>query len=98
MSTDKIPYGTISTTQSLGELLRQHRKHRGLTLETVAGLANVSVRFFSEIERGKETAEIGKVIKALNTVGLEIAVVPRHSYDLHVKPALPVPNDTSNDD
>jgi transcriptional regulator with XRE-family HTH domain len=57
--------------------VRAHRKQRGLTLETVSGLGNLSIRFLSEFERGKETAEIGKVLKALRTLGLEVIVRPR---------------------
>ena len=70
-------YGPVQTTKELGRLVRAHRKQRGLTLETVSGLANLSVRFLSEFERGKETAEIGKVLKALRTLGLEVIVRPR---------------------
>jgi len=58
-------------------LARAHRKHRHLTLETVSGLGNLSTRFLSEFERGKETAEIGKVLKALRTLGLEVIIQPR---------------------
>ncbi len=72
-----IPYGPIQTTEELGRLVRTHRKQRRLTLETVSGLGNLSIRFLSEFERGKETAEIGKVLKALRTLGLEVIVRPR---------------------
>ena len=41
------------------------------------GLGNLSTRFLSEFERGKETAEIGKVLKALRTLGLEVIIQPR---------------------
>jgi len=77
MAKDDTPYGAIQNTGELGRLVRAHRKQRGLTLETVSGLANLSVRFLSEFERGKETAEIGKVLKALRTLGLEVVVQPR---------------------
>lgn len=70
----EIPYGKIKSTEELGKIVRTHRKSRGLTLEAAAGLTNVSVRFLSEFERGKETAEIGKVLKALQTLGLEIVI------------------------
>ncbi len=72
-----ISYGVIQTTEELGQLVRSHRKSRHLTLETVSGLGNLSTRFLSEFERGKETAEIGKVLKALRTLGLEIVIQPR---------------------
>lgn len=70
-------YGAVQTAEELGRLARAHRKHRRLTLETVSGLGNLSTRFLSEFERGKETAEIGKVLKALRTLGLEVIIQPR---------------------
>ena len=77
MAKDDIPYGAIQTTEALGRVVRAHRKQRRLTLETVSGLGNLSTRFLSEFERGKQTAEIGKVLKALHTLGLEVIVQPR---------------------
>ncbi|WP_275097999.1 helix-turn-helix domain-containing protein [Sedimenticola hydrogenitrophicus] len=77
MAQDDITYGTVQTAEELGRLVRTHRKQRHLTLETVSGLGNLSTRFLSEFERGKETAEIGKVLKALRTLGLEVIIQPR---------------------
>lgn len=77
MAQDVTVYGSIQTTEELGRLVRAHRKQRHLTLETVSGLGNLSTRFLSEFERGKETAEIGKVLKALRTLGLEVVIQPR---------------------
>ncbi len=34
------------------------------------------MRVLSEFELGKETAEIGKVLKALRTFGLEVIILP----------------------
>lgn len=73
----EIDYGAIRTVEELGSLARAHRKERKITLETLSGIGNVSPRFLSEFERGKETAEIGKVLKALHTLGLEVIVQPR---------------------
>jgi HTH-type transcriptional regulator / antitoxin HipB len=77
MTEEDSIYGVVRTAEELGGLARAHRKHRRLTLETVSGLGNLSTRFLSEFERGKETAEIGKVLKALRTLGLEVTVQPR---------------------
>ncbi len=77
MTKHDIPYGQIQTTEDLGRLVRAHRKAKELTLETVSGLGNLSTRFLSEFERGKETAEIGKILKALRTLGLDVIVQPR---------------------
>lgn len=70
-------YGAIQTVEELGRLARAHRKDRHLTLEAVSGLGNLSTRFLSEFERGKETAEIGKILKALRILGLEVTIQPR---------------------
>ena len=74
---DDIAYGTEQTAEELGRQARAHHKQRRLTLETVSGLGDLSTRFLSEFKRGKETAEIGKVLKALRTVGLEVIIQPR---------------------
>lgn len=57
--------------------MRSHRKSRGWTLQQLAGFANVSMRFLSELERGKETAEVGKALHALRLLGLEVVLCPR---------------------
>ncbi len=77
MTEEDSIYGEVQTTEELGRLARAHRKHRRLTLETISGLGNLSTRFLSEFERGKDTAEIGKVLKALRTLGLEVIIQPR---------------------
>lgn len=77
MANQEVDYGRIETVEELGRLARAHRKNKGLTLETISGLGNLSPRFLSEFERGKETAEIGKVLKALRILGLEVIVQPR---------------------
>jgi len=77
MAKNDISYGRIQSVEDLGQLVRTHRKDKGLTLETVSGLGNLSTRFLSEFERGKETAEIGKILKTLRTLGLDVIVQPR---------------------
>lgn len=77
MTQKDIPYGAVQTPRDVGGVARAHRKHRHLTLETLSGLGNLSSRFLSEFERGKETAEIGKVLKALHILGLEVIIQPR---------------------
>lgn len=79
MSNDQVQYGAVRSAADLGKLARAHRKQRKLTLETISGLGNLSTRFLSEFERGKETAELGKVLQALRTLGLEVVVQPRGS-------------------
>ncbi|MES9856791.1 MAG: transcriptional regulator [Sedimenticola sp.] len=83
-------YGRISSVKDLGALVRAHRKSRRYTLERVSGLGCVSTRFLSEFERGKETAEIGKVLQALETLGLELWIEPRGGGHHHEEVEEPV--------
>lgn len=80
MTTEDIKYGVVRSVKELGELARAHRKSRGITLVKIAGLANLGKRFLSEFERGKETSEIAKVLKTLNSLGLEVIVLPREIH------------------
>lgn len=77
-SSKSLPY-RVKSVSDLGLLIRAFRKHRHLTLEKVTGLSNVSMRFLSELERGKETAELGKTLEVLNKLGLEVIIRPRGS-------------------
>jgi len=62
----------ITNPKDLGELLRKKRKVQNLTQVQVAEFSGVSVKFISEVERGKKTAEIGKVLYLLNTLGIDL--------------------------
>lgn len=86
MSNDQAQYGVIRSAEDLGKLVRAHRKQRKLTLETISGLGNLSTRFLSEFERGKETAELGKVLQALRTLGLDVVIQPRGHIPLKPRP------------
>lgn len=74
------PYGKIKSVSELGAIMRAFRKGQGNTLAQVSGITNTSMRFLSELERGKETAEIGKALGVLNKMGLDVIIQPR-GYD-----------------
>jgi len=75
--TPRPQFGQVLNASELGRLIRAFRKSHQLTLEKVSGLTNISMRFLSELERGKETAELGKVLTTLNKLGLEVIIQPR---------------------
>lgn len=61
----------------IGKKIKQRRKTLKLTQRQAAGLCNVGVRFLSELENGKPTAEIGLVIKVLNNLGMDVTIKER---------------------
>lgn len=81
MKNNPVSYDRIQSVEDLGRLIRSLRKQKRLTIETVSGLGNLSPRFLSELERGKETAEIGKALKVLRTLGLEVVIRPRKTRE-----------------
>ncbi len=75
------PYGRIRSTAELGALCRAERKRRGLTLREVYEATALSTRFLSELERGKEHASVGRALHALQSLGLDVVVLPRASAE-----------------
>ena len=76
MSDNPVQYGRVQDAEDLGNLVRRYRKGCGLSLKATGDLAGLGIRFLSEFERGKETAEIGKILKALEALGLEMIIRP----------------------
>lgn len=66
--------GTLSSTLELGRLVRSVRKEQGLTQLDVAGLAGRSNRFVIDLERGKSTLQMQKVLDVLALLGLEVLI------------------------
>ncbi|HEX6766763.1 MAG TPA: hypothetical protein VF103_14815 [Polyangiaceae bacterium] len=68
----------LLTPRDFGAIVRGARKSAGLTLVECAGANGVGVRFLSELERGKETAEIGLALRIARSLGIEIhATTPK---------------------
>ena len=72
-----LPYGKISSSSHLGALVLRRRREAEVLQADAAALAGVGTRFLSELERGKETAEVGKVLQVLGRLGLEVWIIPR---------------------
>lgn len=74
---ETIPYGKVASAAEIGACIRHARKQAGATLVDAAGLSGVGTRFFLEVEHGKETAELGKVLQVLHRLGLDVTIRPR---------------------
>lgn len=64
----------IDNVFELGKLIKDTRKSQGLTQADLAISANVGVRFIVDLENGKETAQIGKILQVCQMLGLEIDI------------------------
>ncbi len=67
----------VSSTADIGAAIRKKRKADGVTLADAAGLCNVNYRFLSNLENGKTTVQLGKVLQVLHCLGIEIHLTDR---------------------
>ena len=67
------------TISELGRKVRLQRHESALRQDELAALAGVGTRFVSDLENGKQSLELGKVMLVLETVGLEVCVRRRTS-------------------
>lgn len=64
----------VTSVKELGNLVRLVRKAQDMTQEDVTGLAGFGNRFIIDLERGKETVQMQKVIDVLGLLGLQLVV------------------------
>ncbi|MFC3324316.1 helix-turn-helix transcriptional regulator [Mesorhizobium cantuariense] len=68
---------TIASPADLGRLVRAVRERRDFSQQAFADLAGVGRRFLSELENGKPTLELGKVLKVTNAAGIVLVARER---------------------
>jgi y4mF family transcriptional regulator len=67
----------VKSVTDIGAAVRRKRKGDGLTLMDAAGLCNVNYRFLSNLENGKPTVRLDKVLQVLAALGLELEITER---------------------
>ncbi|QTA84419.1 helix-turn-helix transcriptional regulator [Desulfonema magnum] len=73
-----FPNGNImNDIKEIGYIIRKKRREYGLTQVEAAGLCNVGVRFMSELENGKPTLQVGKVLHVLEAYGFSVTITHR---------------------
>ena len=71
----KYPY-RIRLVKYMGRALKDTRKKKKMTQGDLADITGVSVKFISDVERGKETIQMDKVFDLARALGLLIYVTP----------------------
>ncbi|SDK14208.1 transcriptional regulator, y4mF family [Methylophilus rhizosphaerae] len=71
---------TIKSTQDLGSFVRTFRVAQKMTQADISGLANTGNRFIVELENGKPTVQLQKVLDVLDTLGLEMVIQRKGRY------------------
>ena len=64
----------MTDIKELGEFIAKVRKEQGVTQLQLAQAASVGRRFVVELESGKETIHAGKLLKVLETLGVDVTL------------------------
>jgi y4mF family transcriptional regulator len=70
-----IPLGNMDST-SLGLIVRRERKAQKLKQAELAAVSGVGIRFVVDLEAGKPTLQLEKVLRVVTTLGCEITITP----------------------
>lgn len=65
------------TVHDFALLIKETRREQKVRQQDLADLAGVSCRFLSDLENGKTTVELGKVLAVLAILGLEVKLASR---------------------
>lgn len=63
----------IRNTEDLGKIVRNARKLQKLSQDDLAGMAGTGRRFIVDLEKGKQTVQLGKVLRVLRTLGVSVS-------------------------
>ena len=64
------------TPKDLGNIVRETRKKLGVTQKDLALTSGTGLRFVIDLEKGKETCQIGKALTILQTLGIKLVLTP----------------------
>jgi HTH-type transcriptional regulator / antitoxin HipB len=64
----------IRSSSELGAIVREQRKRLALKQLDIAGLGNTGNRFIVDLENGKPTVQLQKVLDIMDLLGLELVV------------------------
>ena len=67
----------IYSAKDFGLAIRTARKRQGYTQEQIADAAGVSLTYLIHLEKGKETAEIGKALRIASLLSMDIIAKER---------------------
>lgn len=77
----ELSEGLAKDPAEIGRIVRQARKHAGLRQAQAAALCGVGTRFLSDLENGKLTLHLGKVLQVLKGFGLRVIIKRKEFAD-----------------
>jgi transcriptional regulator with XRE-family HTH domain len=75
METESRPF-RVYTSESLGAAIRHYRHEAGLTQQELARRAGLHRTYLSDLEQGKETEQLRRILRVLRQLGVRMTLEP----------------------
>ena len=62
------------SVEKIGQFIKARRRGLKVTQKDLAMTSNTGLRFIIDLERGKSTCQIGKILTVLQTLGIKITL------------------------
>lgn len=74
----------VANVADIGQIIRAERKRQRLRQDDLAGMVDSSHVFLRNVECGKATVQLGRVLRVLDELGIRVTLdVPGSSADIH---------------
>jgi len=67
----------IYKTSDIGLLIKKKRNELNMTQPQLANISGNGIRFISDLENGKKTMQIGKVLDIIHILGFDLVISAR---------------------
>lgn len=65
---------SVLSPVEIGRAVREQRKHQGLRQEDLAAIIGASHVFLRDVEQGKPTVQLGRVLRLLEELGIGLSL------------------------
>lgn len=67
----------LRSASDIGNVIHNERRDRGMSQSELAAVVGVSRKWLSDVENGKDTAEVGMVLMVLRKLRIDLQVAER---------------------
>lgn len=65
---------SVTDISTIGEMLRKVRREQGIRQDDMAAIIGASHVFLRDVERGKPTVQLGKVLRLCDELGIRLVL------------------------
>jgi y4mF family transcriptional regulator len=62
------------SAQDIGQMIKKARKILGLRQQDIAFVSGTGIRFIVDLEKGKPTCQLDKVLHVMSMVGIQLSI------------------------